>query len=85
MTTTSVNDVADELQAALRRRPFEPFAIVTKSGKKLKVTRVAQAATNRIQVAFLGKNEVMTWLKIDEVAGIEWTKQRRAGAGRGKS
>ena len=69
---------------ALNRRPFAPFKILTRNGKKLPVTRLAQAGTNGTDAAIIDNQDVLTRFKTADIVGIEPIQSRRGGVGRGK-
>jgi hypothetical protein len=70
---------------ALNRRPFAPFKILTRNGKKYPVTRLAQAGTNGTDAAVIDNKDVLTWFKTTDIVGIEPIESPRRGASRGKS
>jgi hypothetical protein len=85
-TTTPANPkLVEELRDALCRRPFQPFAIVMRDGKKHRVVRALQAGTNGINVGIIDNKDRMTWFKIHDVLSIEPIVSPRRGGRRGKS
>ena len=85
--TTPVNpQLMEKLRSALRRRPFEPFAIVMHDGKKHRVVRAHQAGTDGVSiVGIIDSKDRMTYLKMHDVIAIEPTESRGRGGRRGKA
>jgi hypothetical protein len=90
MTSTTATpatkpDLVQALIAALGRRPFQPFVIVTRDGKRHRVTRANQAGTNDVVVGIIDNKDRMTYFKMHDVIEIEPIKSRRRGDRGGKS
>jgi hypothetical protein len=60
-----------EIREHIGRKPFEPFRVTLRSGQKLDVTRMNQAATlNRRMVVGMGNDQV-TWIWLMEIDRVE--------------
>jgi hypothetical protein len=75
----------EQLRSVLLSRPFQPFAIVMRDGKRHRVTRQFQAGTNGTNIGIIDNKDQMTWFKMDDVQSIELIVSRRRGGRRGKS
>ncbi len=64
-------NIVDEIKAALERRPFVPFAIVTTSGDRYEITGLHQVAVAKLVVIILPPDSTSIYLRTNQIVAVE--------------
>ncbi|HVE16720.1 MAG TPA: hypothetical protein VNB29_08280 [Chthoniobacterales bacterium] len=70
MSTETSSSIADQLAAALRREPFEPFRIETTDGRTIAVKDRHSAVLNSLAISVVEEAFSVTVVALEQVAGI---------------
>jgi len=63
--------IAEEIEKALDRRPFQPFSIVATSGDRYEVTGRHQVAVGKQVVIILPPDSTSIYLRTNQVVAVE--------------
>jgi hypothetical protein len=63
--------IFEEIKAALERRPFIPFTIVTTSGDRYEITGLHQVAVARLVVIILPPDSTSIYLQTNQIVAVE--------------
>ena len=66
-----MNDVLSELRSRRRRKPFEPFVMVLKDGRRFAVTRMLQFAFTEDRVVVFDDQDLTNYFKLTDIAELE--------------
>ena len=64
-------DVLSELRGRRRRKPFEPFVMVLKDGRRFLVTRMFQYAFTEDRVVVFDEQDLTNFFKPTDIAEFE--------------
>ena len=66
-------DIVGEIEKALDRQPFQPFAIVATSGDRYEVTGRHQVAVGRSVIMLLAPDQTSVYLRSSQLVAVEHT------------
>ena len=64
-------DIVSEIEKALDRQPFQPFALVATSGDRYEVTGRHQVAVGRAVVIILPPDSTSIYLRTSQLVAVE--------------
>jgi hypothetical protein len=66
-----MNDIIGEMRTWRYRRPFEPFVIVLKDGRRFRIARPLQFGFNRVKVGVMDDRDHTEFFPASDIVSLE--------------